>query len=196
MAAIRRNGRDGVGAHDRVAARVLTRLQLDVLACSEVDGFRLVQGDAQLHDVVGQLALVNQLALEAPGQEQFVRDGQLDVTADFDLAGQPDVVLAVLGCQIGLLHGADHPPAVQDLDLAVRTTASTAAGRGDENVVFGQTGKQGGAAIDDQAFLAIVDVQGAGAVVQDTAFGEDEQNGQQEGQDGQKADGETDGSEH
>ena len=157
-------------------------------------------GFEQLHpqfdDVVGEGTLVDELGAETGDGEQLVGDLDLEVAADLDLAGKADVVLALVGGEVGFLDGADHAAAFLDLQLAVGAGSAAAAGRGNEDVLLGEGGKEGRAAFDVEDLPARVDVDVAGAVVEDFLFGEEEEAREDEPAGEEEADRDEDGNEH
>ena len=193
---VRRQGRNGIAAHDGLVALVVGGLELDVLAGLEGDGGRFEQLHPQLDDVVGERLLVDELGAEAGDGEQLVGDLDLEVAADLDLAGEADVVLALVGGEVRLLDGADQAAAFVDLQLAVGAGTAAAAGRGNEDVLFGEGGEQRRAALDVEDLPARIDVEMAGAVVEDLLFGQHEQAGEHEPAGEEEADRDEDGNEH
>jgi hypothetical protein len=157
------------------------------------DGVGFEELHAQFDDVVGEGLLVEELGAEAGDGEQLLGDFDGQVLADLDLAGEADVVLALLGGEVGFLDGADHAAAVVDLELAVGAGAAAAAGGGDEDVVLGEGGEEGGAAFDVEDLAAGVDVDVAGAVVEDFLFGDEQEAGEDEPAGEEEADRDGDG---
>ena len=145
---------------------------------------------------MGERLLVDELGAEAGDGEQLVGDFDLQIAADLDLAGEADVVLALVGGEIGLLDGPDQAAAFVDLELAVGAGSAAAAGGRNEDVLFGEGGEQGRAALDVEDFPARIDVDVAGAVVEDFLLGQHEQAGEHEPAGEEEADRNEDGNEH
>ena len=152
-----------------------------MLAFRETDGEFLDEG--------GDVLVGDDFALELLDAEGALRNGDLEVVLDLDLAAQAPAFLDLLAGEEAGLGGEDGAAAVEDLELALAAVGLAAAGGGEEDAVVGEGVHQVTAGGDFQFLGTVVDGHLDGAGGHEGVLDPDQQDGQQDRHDEHHEDG-------
>ena len=181
---------DGIDAHVGEVGLVLRNVDLDVLAGLEVDVLAFRETDGEFLDEGGDVLVGDDFALELLDAEGALRNGDLEVVLDLDLAAQAPAFLDLLAGEETGLGGQNGSAAFDDLQLALSAVGLAAAGGRQEDAVIGEGVHQVAAGRDFQFLGAAVDGDLDGTGRGEGGLDPEEQGHEDQRDDGHHDDGE------